>query len=69
MKTKLLIVILALAILSLFSVPSYIIGRTQGYNEAARKGYEYSRCVEANGGIGMSEPPQCFDSRGTHYAP
>lgn len=69
MKKKLLIVIPALAILSLFSVSSYIIGRTQGYKEATQKSYEYSRCIDANGSIGMSEPPQCFDSRGTHYAP
>ena len=69
MKKKILIAIPPLVALSLFSASSYIIGRTQGYNEATRKGYEFSRCIDTGGVVGMSEPPQCTDSKGAHYAP
>lgn len=70
MNKKLIIVsIILVTIAVLASYIAYQKGYDTGYEQGAQKGFEYGRCVGKGGPIGMSDPPQCFDDKGTHRAP
>ena len=50
------------------SILGYKTGYSDGYDEAAKKGYGYLYCVEyGNGFVMSSSPPQCVDKEGTKY--
>lgn len=70
MKMKQIFIGLVVLILGAFaSIVTYNKGYDKGYSEAAQRGYEYAECVRTGGPIGMSDPPQCHDDKGTHYGP